>query len=104
MVDLPEPPPMLQTANKLVWEQTFGGKFEDRRYAIGVFKRHNVEVKKRVPPERLLVYEVKEGWGPLCEFLGVAIPKDKPFPHLNDTEDFRQRSSNGGSKGTKIPT
>jgi hypothetical protein len=90
MVDAPEPSPLLQMATKLVWEQTFDGKFEDRRYAIEVFKRHNEEVKKHVPPERLLVYEVKEGWKPLCEFLGVAIPKEEPFPHLNDTEAFRQ--------------
>jgi hypothetical protein len=37
------------------------GRFEDKTYAIGVFHRHNEEVKQTVPPERLLVYEVKEG-------------------------------------------
>jgi len=77
-------------ATKLVWEQTFDGRFEDRRYAMEVFERHNEEVKKHVPAERLLVYEVKEGWKPLCEFLGVEIPEEKPFPHLNDTEAFKQ--------------
>ena len=61
-----------------------------RRYAIEVFKRHNEEVKKHVPPERLLVYEVKEGWKPLCEVLGVEIPEEKPFPRLNDTEAFKE--------------
>jgi hypothetical protein len=55
-----------------------------------VCKRHNEEVKKHVPPERLLVYEVKEGWKPLGEFLGVEIPEEKPFPHLNDTEAFKE--------------
>lgn len=39
--------------------------------------------------ERLLVYEVKEGWAPLCEFLGVEEP-DKPFPHLNDSDEMRR--------------
>jgi sulfotransferase family protein len=43
-----------------------------------------------VPPDRLLVYEVKEGWEPLCEFLGAEVPKNKPFPHLNDTDTFRK--------------
>jgi hypothetical protein len=33
---------------------------------------------------------VKEGWKPLCEFLGVEIPEEKPFPHLNDTEAFKE--------------
>jgi hypothetical protein len=89
-IDVLAPTPMLRMVTKLVWEQTFGGNFEDRRYAIEVFKRHNEEVKERVPPERLLVYEVKEGWKPLCAFLGVGKPKEKPFPRLNDTETFRQ--------------
>ena len=62
----------------------------DRLHAIKVFERHNEEVKRRVPVERLLVYDVKEGWGPLCDFLGVEEP-DKPFPHLNDTHTFRKR-------------
>lgn len=75
--------------DRLIWQDTFGGNLEDRQHAIEVFERHNDEVKKYVPPERLLVYEVKEGWGPLCEFLGVEIP-DKPFPHLNDADTFRR--------------
>lgn len=74
----------------IIWEGTFDGRFEDRPYAIEVFERHNEEVKRRVPPEKLLVYEVKEGWGPLCEFLGVEEP-DKPFPRLNDTAEMRRR-------------
>ena len=59
-------------------------------YAISAFDRHNAEVEAvDVPADRLLVYEVKEGWGPLCEFLGVEVP-DEPFPHLNDTADFKK--------------
>ena len=34
---------------------------------------------------------MKEGWGPLCSFLGVPVPEGKPFPHLNDAEEFRSR-------------
>ena len=75
----------------LAWEGVFDGKFEDRQYAIGVFNRLNEEVEERLPADRLLVYDVKEGWEPLCEFLGVEVPEGKPFPHLNDTEAFRKR-------------
>ncbi len=46
-------------------------------------------VRRRVPKERLLVFDVKEGWGPLCEFLGVEEP-DKPFPHLNDAGEIQR--------------
>ena len=77
-------------ADEVIWDGTFDGRFEDRRYAIEVFERHNAEVRRRVPRDRLLVYEVKEGWSPLCEFLGVEEP-DVPFPHVNDTAEMRRR-------------
>ncbi len=77
-------------ADETLWEGTFDGRFEDKPYAIETFSRHNEEVKRRVPAERLLVYDVREGWGPLCDFLGVEAP-DEPFPHLNDTPEMRRR-------------
>lgn len=86
---LPRMSRMIRLVNRLIWEQTFHGNFGDRRHAIGVFERHNREVLDRVPAERLLVYEVKQGWGPLCEFLDVDVP-DEPFPRINDTGTFRR--------------
>ncbi len=62
---------------------------KDRGSTIEDFNRHNEEVKAYVPEERLLVYEVKQGWEPLCNFLGVDIP-DSPFPRSNIREDFRE--------------
>jgi hypothetical protein len=79
--------------NNIIWQDTFDGRFEDKAYAIEVYKRHNDEVKRRVPSERLLVYEVKEDWGPLCEFLGAPEPEEL-FPHLNDAALVR--------RGTKV--
>ncbi len=73
-----------QMTNRLIWEMTFNGNFVDKQYAIGIFNQHIEEVQKHVPPEQLLVYNIKEGWEPLCAFLRVEVPKDKPFPHLND--------------------
>jgi hypothetical protein len=75
---------------EIVWQGTFDGRFEDKHHAIEVFNRHNEEVQRRVPQEQLLVYEVKDGWGPLCEFLGVEQPEE-PFPRLNDAEEMRRR-------------
>ena len=75
---------------EIIWQGTFDGRFEDKDHAIEVFNRHNQEVQRRVPQEQLLIYEVKEGWGPLCAFLGVEEP-DKPFPHLNDAAEMRRR-------------
>jgi hypothetical protein len=88
--------------NNIIWQGTFDGRFEDKAYAIEVYKRHNDEVKRRVPSERLLVYEVKEGWGPLCEFLGVPEPEE-PFPHLNDAALMRRRTKAVRVLATTLP-
>ena len=45
--------------------------------------------------DRLLVYEIREGWEPLCAFLGVPVPEGKPFPRLNDAAEFRARIQRG---------
>jgi hypothetical protein len=80
----------VRLADHLVWKDTFDGRFEDRDYAMEVFERHNEAVCRRVPPGRLLVFDVREGWQPLCDFLGVEAP-DGPFPHLNETREMRRR-------------
>jgi hypothetical protein len=76
--------------NRIAWQNLFHGRFEDKPYAISIFEQHNQEVKDYVQADRLLVWDVKEGWEPLCRFLGVAVPIT-PFPHLNDMQTFRQR-------------
>ena len=50
-------------------------------------ERYNEEVKASVPPERLLVWNPADGWGPLCEFLEVPVPVT-PLPHVNDSKSF----------------
>ena len=66
-----------------IWKRLFDGRFLERDYAIQVFNDHIKEVKALVPADRLLIFDVKEGWGPLCEFLNVPMP-EKPFPHFNN--------------------
>jgi hypothetical protein len=79
-----------QMARDLASQKGFDGDVEDRRHMIEAFNRWNEGVKEFVPDDRLLVYEVKEGWDPLCAFLRVEAPKGKPFPHLNDSDSFRK--------------
>lgn len=81
-------PDVLKLINGLIWDGTFAGRFEDRDFAIGAFEAHNAAVRAKVPADRLLVYEVAQGWAPLCEFLEVPVPEE-PMPHLNDAEAFR---------------
>jgi hypothetical protein len=59
----------------------------DRDGLITVFKAHSDAVRRTVPADRLLVYEVREGWGPLCGFLGTPVPGEE-FPRSNDRAEF----------------
>jgi len=77
---------------KIVIMDFFDGRLHDREHVIAVFNRHNEKVKRTVPKERLLSYEVAQGWEPLCHFLGVAMPA-VPFPKSNSTEEFLARQA-----------
>lgn len=70
------------------WTNFFKGSFE--KYGKEVFNQYYAEMRATVPAERLLEYHISEGWGPLCEFLEVPVPK-VPFPHVNDTKMFKTR-------------
>jgi hypothetical protein len=72
-----------------LWQKTFQGKFHNKKFAIQVFKNHIEEIKSKVKPDRLLLFHVKDGWHPLCNFLDVPVP-DTPFPHVNDSASFIQ--------------
>lgn len=76
--------------NNTVWSRVFHGRFEDYEYTSKVYEDHEAAVKAAIPPERLLVFEPKQGWEPICKFLGKEIP-DEPFPHVNDTAEFKRR-------------
>jgi len=55
---------------------------------VKFWEDHVKDVIEHVPREKLLVWNVKEGWGPLCQFLDVPVP-DAPFPRLNETREIQ---------------
>ena len=57
---------------------------------VSAFRSHNEAVKETIPANRLLVFEVKQGWAPLCDFLDVPVP-DTEFPRTNHREEFWDR-------------
>lgn len=65
-------------------------RMDDRAYMTDIFERWNAAVTEEVPPDRLLVFEAKQGWQPLCAFLGVPVP-DSPYPRVNSREEMQQR-------------
>jgi hypothetical protein len=80
--------------DRLVWERTFASGHAEPHQLIDTMRRHNEEVKRNVPAERLLVWSVQEGWEPLCEFLELPVP-DAPFPRVNDRTEFLNRIIDG---------
>jgi hypothetical protein len=62
----------------------------DHDALVKAFIAHNEAVKATVPSRQLLVYEVKDGWDPLCSFIGVAPPAE-PFPRTNHRAEFWDR-------------
>jgi hypothetical protein len=80
--------PIAGVVRNTIWA-TFDGRQNDREHALAVYEQHISEVQRTIAPERLLVYDVAEGWEPLCGFLGVPIPGE-PFPHANTSADFRR--------------
>ena len=80
-----------RTVQETVWDGTFGGSFENRADALRIFAAHDHDVETAISPERLLIFDVKQGWEPLCAFLGVSVPQNEPFPHANDAADFSRR-------------
>ena len=76
-----------------MWSAVASARFTpdwtDKDASIAAYERHNAEVRASVPSDRLVDWQASNGWDPLCEALGVAVP-DEPFPHLNTREDFPQ--------------
>lgn len=66
----------------------------DRQQLAAAFTAHNQAVMAALPKEKLLIYQVKEGWAPLCDFLGV-LPPETPFPRRNDRAEFWQLVESG---------
>lgn len=64
-----------------VWEELYGERVPMTTLS---YERHIAWLKKVVPSDRLLFFDVKDGWQPLCTALGKDIPRGVPFPRMND--------------------
>lgn len=85
--------PLLTMAQGVVSRTGFAGK-TTREALTAAFTAHADAVKAAIPAGRLLVYEVRQGWAPLCAFLGKPVP-DTPFPVSNHKEEFWARIKGG---------
>jgi hypothetical protein len=103
-----QPPPAIQQLRPVleqIGQSHFGDAWRigesmpDEEIAVQAFHRHVATVKESIAPQRLLVFDVREGWEPLCSFLGVEVP-DEPFPHLNDAEWIQRAMERLRAEGT----
>lgn len=68
----------------------FGGEIEDETHLAVTYERHNETVIAELSADRLLVFEARDGWAPLCRFLARPVPPE-PFPRANSSAEFRGR-------------
>jgi hypothetical protein len=81
----------VEMLKRLIWDGVFHGRLEDAEYAKKIFRDHNNDVKRKWPADRLLVFDVRDGWKPLCDFLGKPVPDNTPFPHSNLSKDSKRK-------------
>jgi Sulfotransferase domain len=83
-------PEVMKMINGVIWGATFEGRFaDDKAFAFQKFDEHYAAVRSAIPKNQLLEFDAtKDGWEPLCSFLGEDVPSEA-FPHLNDTKSFR---------------
>ena len=84
--------PFGEMVQKTIWDM-MGNRMHDRKHMVNFFNKHSSEIVNSIAPERLLVYQISEGWEPLCNFLEVPIP-DMVFPRINSRDDTKKLLSN----------
>jgi hypothetical protein len=69
-------------------DRCFTPGWREPEAAMAAYESHNERVRSEVPPERLVDWQPGDGWEPICQALGVAVPSD-PFPHKNNSDEFQ---------------
>lgn len=75
--------------SQMISLRVFGGKPLTRDHCIAVYEANVARVLAEVPPGRLLVHRLGDGWQPLCVFLGLPVPSD-PYPRANSAKSFQE--------------
>ena len=75
--------------SQLVANDVFGGHPLTREHCIGAYEANVARVLAEVPTGRLLVHRLGDGWKPLCDHLGVAVP-GRAYPRRNSVAEFHE--------------
>ena len=79
----------------VIFDHFGGGDIRDRAFMTQWFEDRNAEVAASLPEERLLVFHPREGWEPLCRFLGVPVPQEQ-FPRVNSRDELSAANEQEG--------
>ena len=82
--------PVFMFNDKLIWSGQFESRFNDKEFMREKYAQHEEQVKMHVKSENLLIYNIKDGWAPLCGFLGQPIP-EQAFPKANERPEFNRK-------------
>ena len=63
-----------------------------------IYRQHYALVRRVTPTNQLLEFQLKDGWEPLCKFLGWEIPST-PFPRVNDAVSLNELLLRATKKG-----
>lgn len=61
--------------------------WDDPATMMAAYERHNAEVRRLAPPQRLLEWRAADGWQPLCRALSLPVPA-QPFPWVNQRSEW----------------
>jgi hypothetical protein len=85
--EVPECQKVSVELEKKLFQKLFGDKLTDKEFMVNWYNSRVEKIKSQYPSERLLVYEVSQGWEPLCKFLDLPVPEE-PFPNMNNRQEF----------------
>jgi hypothetical protein len=91
----------VEYANVLIpqWDHLYG---ERDPPTVKTYHRHIEWLKEIVPPNQLVFFDVRDGWEPLCQALNLPVPKDVPFPRINDATAIDDFAKSQVARGLKV--
>ena len=75
--------------DKVIIGKALGGR-TDREGILAAYRANTKAAQALEAEGRALVFRSRDGWGPLCDFLGVEVP-DEPYPKTNPRAEFLPR-------------
>lgn len=107
IMEVKRTPPSPDQPDRVAWfhmimtlyERLYPRGIDDAEGCKAAFRDHIERVRARVPKERLLVWEIGDGWRPICDALGLPVP-DEPFPESNSREEFMERRRRAMEQGS----